>query len=1330
MPNAVSIVISGQDLASATIKGVEPAFVGLTGAAEATNGKLAQVQGALAAVEVQGAKLTTTLRQAGSATEIVKTLQDMASSGQAAAAQVAPLIEQLRRVEGEGAKANLSIRQVGEEIKGMSVSVRQATTETTPWVNAVNQLSGVIPGLSQAVRFYGLATLESSTGTQAVTTASSGATAAIGPLIAVVGGAAIAFGALTAGMHASVQVAGEYQASMLRVEALTGTTSAETAKFSDRIREIARDGPTSAKQLGDGLYYISSAGFKGAEAMQILEATSKTSAAGFGSFTNVADATTSILKAYHLSASEAARVTDILAATVIAGKIETDTFAQSIGLVLPVAAALHVPIEQVGAAIAVMTNNGLSSAEAVTALKNILGELLHPTQQGQQALESMGLTYKQLRDILADPSQGLPAVLQLLSTRVGENQEALGKVIPDIRGLVGILALGGENADEFNRVLAETANAQGRVAAAGETTAKAIEYQSKVMHNSMTEFGLAVGELAIPPVTQLIQHTTVLVRGVDSLASSVSGLKGSLAGLSNFQIDPKLEVILRMAAGTTPGGQLANLGNALWQATAPPGPPPIMDPRDAPAYNGPQTRYGTATGGGEAAPPLPELMSPDALRSSAEQMGAVTTEAGKMHATMVQMFQLPEDSNPEVLNRRLTELYGSAAKVEEQWRNTFDPRQPERASQRIAELQRLTDNYAEAVRSGSKDAQYAAQVDIDLFNARAHAADQDSAQAKRTAEFQHTQAAEARRAVAEAERIAREAKNADVGTGLAQSMAKGMESAELREGLSSTLAKTIESALAAAAARGSQQAAAAGKTLGDSIIAAAEEMRKHGAGDWQATLDQMFDVAQAIRRGEPGAMAALRELLVHAETEVQSSKAMEKWTDATRKAEEDQAKGFRTYTRAIEEADSKHHEAMVQAQETENRRIIDAQNQHTIDMTLAQERAAMDISRVVARQQQEDSDRAEQHRRSEADREQNAARALADIQARGAESTADAERRTKQQRTEAEIQHQERLTEIRRKGGPGMAEAVLDENRSYQHGLVRTQREEQSQAADRQAQLSRQLADARRRQAEQEADAARRTREQDADLGKSRERQATDRATQVSDAERLTNRRLELEQQYHLDAESKARQRFTDEMHRIDLASNHAKEAAQTKLDELEGGLRQKLFDLYNDLEQQFPWVAMGGLTMPVFARGAGADAASGPADYGEEYKASKPNPGDGGAPGKVTKDMLPHFAGGGSFTVPGQAVEGDNHLVQFVATPGERVQVGAAGGVPQQRAQTLEQNAGVVGGKGITINMAGMFSGATFVGGRESARQIVEWIVPELQKKLRGLMPAGSMPR
>lgn len=1372
MANDVRIAISGENLSGAAVSGVNASFAQMQQSAGQTNATLAQTATALAGVEAQGAKLATTLREAGSSQQIIRTLQELAASGNAAAGQVAPLIAQLQRVEGEGSKASLSIRQVDGEIKGLSVSVRQATTATTPWVQAVNQLSSVIPGLSgaipglsgalntyaQSARASAAATTETAAAQGAATTASTGLAAALGPIALGAVAATAAVAGLGAAVKESVSSFGEFQTSMLKVQALTGLSADEAARFADRIRQLAVEGPISAKELGDGLYYISSAGFKGAEAMQVLEATQRMSAAGFGSFTNVADATTSVLKAYHISASDAARVTDILAATVIAGKIETDSFAQSIGLVLPVAAALHVPIDQVGAAIAVMTNNGLSSAEAVTSLKNILGEMLHPTEQGRKALEDMGLTYKQLRDILADPSQGLPAMLALLSARTGENIESMGRIVPDIRGLVGLLALGGENAEEFNRVLGETAGSQGRVAESAKVTATGIEYQTQVMHRSMDEMKLAIGEVAVPPLTELVRHITAGIRNAETLAGSIRGLTSAFGGLGEKLALIPWDKLALLNPFTVGFGTIAAGAGALGAATTPPAPnmgPPARD----------DWRLGDRTNQAATPPPTPapaappELLSPDQLRATAQVYSQVNSEADKLHQALVDLWKLPDDSNPEVVNKRLGELYKHSEELSQQWLKMFDPANPTQAADRVNHLRTLVDAYTQTVIAGSAAEQQAAQAAIDTYVHDVAAQTQRAADAKKMADYEKQRENEARAAVREAERIAREARQADVGTGLSEAMAKGVSGADLRTDLNPAAAKVMQDFMAALEAQGTQSAAGAGKTLGTAIIGIAEEMRKSGAGDWQETMARMFDVSDAIRRGDPGAVAAFHDLAQHASESIDQAKIAEAWGKQLDAAERQIRQADQRHTNAMTDSANKRADAMADAQRQEGERIADAQARQHVDTEMREEQHGLELQRIRERWAREDVDRAETQARARQDLAERNGRALAEATLRAQESETNAQRQMLRNRQETQIQHQERLAEIQRKGGPGMGQALIDENRSFQDQQTRQQRQDSYATQDRQAQAQQQLAETVRRQAESTADAARKQREAEDDLVKSRARQLADRQQQMDDQDRIATLRKEKEQQYHIDAESKAAQRFATQIDQINRRYEHERQTADRTYAQVGASLVEKLGTAYGELQSRYPWLAdMGaGIALP-------------------------PNltPQITAPTGFFPLGPLEHHAQGGQFVVSGSPGEGDTKLVQFYATPGEQVGIQPVGNVggglnpvaPASNQYFAGTELGATGSfgtavqsqypgtdwstpyassapwaqsglqpsvrygsppqgdSGLTVNMDGMFKGATFVGGSPSdAQKLMEVVSQSMIAKVRTILPAGRSP-
>lgn len=209
----------------------------------------------------------------------------------------------------------------------------------------------------------------------------------------------------------------DYELTMSRISGLTATTAEQMQFLNTAVLDMAKDFPQSADELAQALYFISSSGYQGADAMNILRASAKAAAGGLGETKTIADAITSALNAYGASSSDAARYTDILVAAVREGKGEPDALAGAIGRVLPVASAMGVGFEEITASIATMTNTGLSAEEAATALRGTLSALLAPAAQSKDALSSLGLTTDDLRKSIRE--KGLLSTLNELVTLAG-----------------------------------------------------------------------------------------------------------------------------------------------------------------------------------------------------------------------------------------------------------------------------------------------------------------------------------------------------------------------------------------------------------------------------------------------------------------------------------------------------------------------------------------------------------------------------------------------------------------------------------------------------------------------------------------------------------------------------------------------------------------------------------------------------------------------------------------------------------------------------------------------------------------------------------------------
>ena len=169
----------------------------------------------------------------------------------------------------------------------------------------------------------------------------------------------------------------------------------------------------------------------------------KPSQIGLGDVATVADLATSAMNAYGPEVLSATAATDVLTTAVREGKLEASELAGSMGRVLPIASAMGVRFDEVGAAMAAMSRTGTNASEASTQLRGILAALLRPTTQAEEALAGMGLSADGLRTQLRE--DGLLATLQTLSERFQGNDAAAAQVFGNVRALAGVMDLMGAN---------------------------------------------------------------------------------------------------------------------------------------------------------------------------------------------------------------------------------------------------------------------------------------------------------------------------------------------------------------------------------------------------------------------------------------------------------------------------------------------------------------------------------------------------------------------------------------------------------------------------------------------------------------------------------------------------------------------------------------------------------------------------------------------------------------------------------------------------------------------------------------------------------------------
>ena len=345
--------------------------------------------------------------------------------------------------------------------------------------------------------------------------------AGLGPGLLVAGGVASAIGAV---VTAAVDEFVPLEATFARMVGLAGVAESEIDGLKQSVLELGPAVGKSPQELADALMFIVSSGFQGAAALDVLEASARAGAAGLGEVAVIADAVTSAINAYGPDVLTASRATDVLVAAVREGKIEADQFAPVLGKLLPTASAMGIAFEDVAGILAAMSRTGFDAAEASTALGAVMSTLLKPSKGASDTLAAAGLSMGELRDIAGEPG-GLVEVMRLLDIALGDDEEALSKVVPNVRAFRGIMNLLAQDAEVVDDVLAGVADSVGATDSAFEAVADTAEHRLAEAVAKLKVALVDLGAEAAPSVVAGVEAIT------DVLVDLVRELKPLLEGL-------------------------------------------------------------------------------------------------------------------------------------------------------------------------------------------------------------------------------------------------------------------------------------------------------------------------------------------------------------------------------------------------------------------------------------------------------------------------------------------------------------------------------------------------------------------------------------------------------------------------------------------------------------------------------------------------------------------------------------------------------------------------------------------------------------------------------
>lgn len=349
----------------------------------------------------------------------------------------------------------------------------------------------------------------------------------------------LASAALTAGLGVAINQAAKFQQQMAQVSTMLDAQSMKhMPKFEKSIKNMALEFGEGTDTLSNGLYNILSASIPAEKAISVLDASVRAAKAGLTDTGTAADAITTIINAYGLSADKATDVSDLLFAIVKRGKLTFAELAPNIGKVAALSAKAGLSLEDLGATIATLTRSGVRSEAAMTAVRGVINGMLKPADEAAKMFEErlgMAMNTTSLK------AYGLVEILSRMK-KSGLSPEELATMFPNVRALTGIIAAMGDMEGatfDYNLMVNRAGLSQEAFQKNFETAQTALNKMGKAMVILTAEIGEAflpavikVGAIisnAVKWFISLDKWVKVLISGSIALTAVLLGVAGAAA---------------------------------------------------------------------------------------------------------------------------------------------------------------------------------------------------------------------------------------------------------------------------------------------------------------------------------------------------------------------------------------------------------------------------------------------------------------------------------------------------------------------------------------------------------------------------------------------------------------------------------------------------------------------------------------------------------------------------------------------------------------------------------------------------------------------------------
>ena len=347
---------------------------------------------------------------------------------------------------------------------------------------------------------------------------------------------------------AAVTTGNDFEAQMSRVQAIAGATKDELKLLTDQAIELGASTSFSATEVAAGMENLASAGFTTNEIMEAMPGLLDLAASSGAELATASEIAASAIRGFGLEANQSAHVADVFAEAAARTNAQTEDMGNAMKYIAPVANTMGLKIEEVAAAIGIMSDAGIKGEQAGTTLRGALTRLTKPTDKMIKVMNNLGISFYDNEGKMKSLTEMISMLQNATANLTDEQEQNALTTLFGTESLSGMVALINRGSGDLADMTKSFEDCDGAAQEMADTMLDNTKGSIEEFKGSLESAGIAIQQALAPEIKDLAKWIQDLVDDFNDLSDEEKQNIVKM-GLLVAAIGPAVKILGKLGTG-------------------------------------------------------------------------------------------------------------------------------------------------------------------------------------------------------------------------------------------------------------------------------------------------------------------------------------------------------------------------------------------------------------------------------------------------------------------------------------------------------------------------------------------------------------------------------------------------------------------------------------------------------------------------------------------------------------------------------------------------------------------------------------------------------------